>query len=204
MENIWAYILTVFMAFFAIMNPIVNIPIFVTLTEGQSEKNKRRVAKTSSIVAFLIVLAFILIGKYIFQVFGLTIPAFKVFGGILIFYIGFEMLQTKKIVAHIDQALTFDESVAISPLAIPILAGPGTIVTAMNFVVNVNIFQVLMTITIFGFIVLLTYFAFIYSSVIVRIIGNKNFVIVSKIMGLIIGVLGANMLIQGIKLAFNI
>ena len=204
MENIWRYSLTVFMAFFAIMNPFVNIPIFIQLTEGLEEKEKKAISKTANIVAFIIVLAFIVVGKYIFQIFGLTIPAFKIFGGILIFYIGFEMLQTKKIVAHIDQALTFDESVAISPLAIPILAGPGTIVTAMNFVVNVNIFQVLMTITIFGFIVLLTYFAFIYSSVIVRIIGNKNFVIVSKIMGLIIGVLGANMLIQGIKLAFNI
>jgi len=204
MENIWGYILTVFMAFFAIMNPIVNIPIFVKLTEGQEEQKKREIAKTSSIVAFLIVLAFILIGKYIFQVFGLTIPAFKVFGGILIFYIGFDMLQSKKTSVHVDATSTFDESVAISPLAIPILAGPGTIVTAMNFVVNVSLFQELITILIFALIVLLTYYAFIYSSYIVRLIGNKNFVIIGKIMGLIIGVLGANMLIQGIKLAFNI
>jgi len=204
MENIWGYILTVFMAFFAIMNPIVNIPIFVKLTEGQGELKKKEIAKTSSIVAFLIVLAFILIGKYIFQVFGLTIPAFKVFGGILIFYIGFEMLQSKRASDHLDATSKFDESVAISPLAIPILAGPGTIVTAMNFVVNVSIFQELITILIFALIVLLTYYAFIYSSYIVRLIGNKNFVIIGKIMGLIIGVLGANMLIQGIKLAFNI
>ena len=63
MEQLWSYILTVFMAFFAIMNPIVNIPIFVKLTEGQGEKKKREVAKTSTIVAFLIVLAFILIGQ---------------------------------------------------------------------------------------------------------------------------------------------
>ena len=76
MEQLWSYILTVFMAFFAIMNPIVNIPIFVKLTEGQDEKKKREVAKTSTIVAFLIVLAFILIGQYIFQVFGLTISVF--------------------------------------------------------------------------------------------------------------------------------
>ena len=204
MEQLWSYILTVFMAFFAIMNPIVNIPIFVKLTEGQDEKKKREVAKTSTIVAFLIVLAFILIGQYIFQVFGLTIPAFKVFGGILIFYIGFDMLQTKKPASVLDPASSFDESIAISPLAIPILAGPGTIVTAMNFVVNVSVFMLLTTIVIFGLIVLLTYLSFIYSGYIVRIVGDKNFVIIGKIMGIIIGVLGANMLIQGIKLAFNI
>lgn len=204
MENIWAYILTVFMAFFAIMNPIANIPIFVKLTEGQSEKKKKEIAKTSCIVAFLIVFAFILIGQYIFQIFGLTIPAFKVFGGILIFFIGFEMLQSKKPVVHMEGDTSFDDGLAISPLAIPILAGPGTIVTAMNFVVKADFLYLGITILIFALIVAMTYYAFIYSVYIVRFVGDKKFVIVGKIMGLIIGVLGANMLIQGIKLAFNI
>ena len=192
------------MAFFAIMNPIANIPIFVKLTEGQDEKKKKEIAKTSNIVAFLIVLAFILIGQYIFQIFGLTIPAFKVFGGILIFFIGFDMLQSKKAPAHLEGEATFDDGLAISPLAIPILAGPGTIVTAMNFVVKASLLYLGITIFIFGCIVLMTYYAFIYSSYIVKFVGDKNFVIVGKIMGLIIGVLGANMLIQGIKLAFGI
>jgi multiple antibiotic resistance protein len=204
MENIWAYSLTVFMAFFAIMNPIANIPIFVKLTEGQNEKKKKEIAKTSNIVAFLIVLSFILIGQYIFQIFGLTVPAFKVFGGVLIFFIGFDMLQSKKGNVHVDSSTSFDDGIAISPLAIPILAGPGTIVTAMNFVVKASFLYLGITILIFGFIILMTYYAFIYSSYIVRFVGEKRFVIVGKIMGLIIGVLGANMLIQGIKLAFNI
>jgi multiple antibiotic resistance protein len=204
MENIWSYSLTVFMAFFAIMNPIANIPIFVQLTDGLDEKKKKEIAKTANIVAFAIVLAFILIGKYIFQIFGLTVPAFKVFGGILIFFIGFEMLQSKKSSIHLQEEKTYDEGITISPLAIPILAGPGTIVTAMNFVVKANFLYVFITVLIFASIVLLTYWAFIYSSYFVKLIGKKNFVIIGKIMGLILGVLGANMLIQGIKLAFNI
>ncbi len=204
MENIWSYSLTVFMAFFAIMNPVANIPIFVQLTEGLDEKKKKEISKTANIVAFLIVLAFILVGKYIFEIFGLTVPAFKVFGGILIFFIGFEMLQSKKSSIHLQEKATFDEGVTISPLAIPILAGPGTIVTAMNFVVKANYFYVLITILIFALIVFLTHLAFIYSSFIVKLIGKRNFVIIGKIMGLILGVLGANMVIQGIKLAFNI
>ncbi|MDD4993249.1 MAG: MarC family protein [Paludibacter sp.] len=204
MQDIWEYSLTVFMAFFAIMNPIANIPIFVKLTEGQDEKKKKEIAKTSNIVAFLIVLAFILIGQYIFKIFGLTIPAFKVFGGILIFFIGFDMLQSKKTNVHVEGDASFDDGIAISPLAIPILAGPGTIVTAMNFVVKASILYLGITVFIFALIVLMTYYAFIYSSYIVRFVGDKKFVIVGKIMGLIIGVLGANMLIQGIKLAFNI
>ena len=204
MEYIWAYSISVFMAFFAIMNPIANIPIFVQLTEGLDEKRKRKIAKTANIVSFLIIVSFILIGKYIFQVFGLTIPAFKVFGGILIFFIGFEMLQSKKSTIHHHGNEEFDEGIAISPLAIPVLAGPGTIVTAMNFVVGANFFQVLITLLILAIIVLMTYLAFRFSSHIIRFLGKKNFVIVGKIMGLILGVLGANMLIEGIKIAFNI
>lgn len=204
MENILSYSLTVFMAFFAIMNPIVNIPIFVKLTEGLNEKKKKEIAKTANVVAFIIVLAFILIGKYIFEIFGLTIPAFKVFGGVLIFFIGFEMLQSSKSVIQLQKKAKFDEGVTISPLAIPILAGPGTIVTAMNFVVRANFLQVTITILIFALIVFLTYLAFIYSNYIVRLVGEKNFAIIGKIMGIIIGVLGANMLIEGIKLAFSI
>lgn len=206
MENYLNYSLTVFMAFFAIMNPIVNIPIFIKLTEGQDDTRKLAIAKTATIVAFVIVFAFIFAGKYIFQLFGLTIPAFKVFGGILIFFIGFEMLQSKKPTIHlnVNEKTIFDDGVAISPLAIPILAGPGTIVTAMNFVVNANLFHVLIIVVIFALIIYLTYLAFKYSGYIVRLVGDKNFVIIGKIMGLILGVLGANMLIEGIKLAFGI
>ncbi len=192
------------MAFFAIMNPFVNIPIFIQLTKGLDERKKKAISKTANIVAFIIVLAFILIGKYIFEIFGLTVPAFKVFGGILIFFIGFEMLQSKKSSIQLQNNATFDDSVAISPLAIPIMAGPGTIVTAMNFVVHANLFHVLITILIFALIIFITYLAYNYSSYIVKIVGEKNFVIIGKIMGLILGVLGANMLIEGIKLAFNI
>ncbi|KAF0197348.1 MAG: multiple antibiotic resistance protein [Bacteroidetes bacterium] len=204
MENIWGFSITVFMAFFAIMNPVVNIPIFVKLTGGVDAKGKKRIAKTSNLVALIIVTAFILVGKYIFEIFGLTIPAFKVFGGILIFFIGFEMLQSKKPSIHQNEKAVFDEGIAISPLAIPVLAGPGTIVTAMNFVVGADILHVLLTIVIFALIVMLTYLAFIYSSLMINLVGQKNFVIIGKIMGLILGVLGANMLIEGIKMAFGI
>jgi len=204
MENYWSYSLTVFMAFFAIMNPLVNIPIFVKLTEGTDEREKKVIAKTANIVAFTIVVAFILVGKYIFEIFGLTIPSFKIFGGVLIFYIGFDMLQTKRTNQLLKDRPIFDDSIAISPLAIPIMAGPGTIVTGMNFVVNADVLQVFITIMIFAVIVLCTYLAFIYSNYLVRIVGDNNFVIIGKIMGIIIGVLGANMLIEGIKLAFNI
>jgi len=84
------------------------------------------------------------------------------------------------------------------------MAGPGTIVTGMNFVVNADLIQVFITIMIFALIIFFTYLAFIYSNIIVRLLGENNLLIIGKIMGIVIGVLGANMLIGGIKLAFNI
>lgn len=192
------------MAFFAIMNPLVNIPIFIKLTEGLEQPKKKAIAKTATLVAFIIVTTFILVGKYIFEIFGLTIPAFKVFGGILIFYIGFEMLQSKKPSIKHHEVEPFDEDLAVSPLAIPILAGPGTIVTAMNFAAVASFTQVFITILIFALFVFLTYWAFNFSEYLVRIIGHKNFKIIGKIMGIILGVLGANMLLEGIRIAFNL
>lgn len=204
MENLLAYILTVFTAFFAIMNPITNVPIFIKLTEGQGQKKKREIATTACLVAFVIIVAFILIGKYIFQIFGLTIPAFKIFGGVLVSYIGFGMLQSNKNGEHLLKEPVYDDGVTISPLAIPIMAGPGTIVTAMNFVVNANFFHLLITITILALLVFISFLAFINSNRIVMLLGAKNVVVIEKIMGIILGVFGINMLIGGIKLAFNV
>ncbi len=135
-ENILTFSLTVFMGFFAIMNPIANTPVFLGLVGEKDEKERKSIAKTSCLTAFLIVLFFVILGKYLFELFGITIPAFKITGGILLFYVGFEMLQSKKSKIHHQDDIEPDDGVAISPLAIPILAGPGTIVTAMNYITN--------------------------------------------------------------------
>ena len=102
MNGLLTYAITVFIGFFAIMNPIANTPIFLGLTEDEDEASKKKVARTATITAFLIVTAFVILGKYIFEVFGITIPAFKITGGILIFYVGFEMLMSQKSKIHID------------------------------------------------------------------------------------------------------
>jgi multiple antibiotic resistance protein len=89
-------------------------------------------------------------------------------------------------------------------LAIPILAGPGTIVTAMNFVANVESIQIFLVIAIFGFMSLLTYLTFRASDFIVKIVGNNIISVIGKIMGLIIAIIGTGMVIQGIKISFDL
>ncbi|GGW63762.1 multiple antibiotic resistance protein [Winogradskyella epiphytica] len=204
MDNLITFAITVFTGFFAITNPISNMTVFVSLTQGLDEKTKNIINKKANFIAFIIVTVFVLLGKFIFELFNISIPAFKITGGILIFFIGFEMLQSKKSnvknIKHVD----IDEDIAVSPLAIPILAGPGTIVTAMNFVANVSTIQIFLVIAIFGLMSILAYITFRLSDLIVKIVGNNVISVIGKIMGLIIAIIGTGMIINGIKLAFNL
>ena len=94
--DIWAFAISVFTGLFAITNPIANVPVFLGLTEGAGRIEKHRINKKATFTAFMIILIFTLLGKFIFDFFGITIPAFKITGGLLIFYAGFRMLQSKK------------------------------------------------------------------------------------------------------------
>jgi len=202
--SIFTYSLTVFTGFFAIMNPIANTPIFLGLTDGQTDAEKKKIARTASLTAFIIVVSFVIVGKYIFDLFGITIPAFKMTGGILLFYVGFEMLQSKKSKIHHQEHVEVDEGMAVSPLAIPILAGPGTIVTAMNNVTDANLLHIAIVVVIFGVMIGLTYLAFTLSERIVEKIGENLITVIGKIMGLILAIMGTGMTVEGIKLAFNL
>lgn len=204
MIELLTYSLTVFTGFFAIMNPIANVPIFLTLVDGHTEEEKKAINKKAVITAFLIVLVFAILGKFIFVIFGLTIPAFKITGGILVFYVGFEMLQSKKSTVKHIQPVHEEENIAISPLAIPILSGPGTIVTAMNYVSDANYIHIMVIIFIFAIICLLTFVAFNLGEFVVQKAGKNVIKVVNKIMGLIIAVIGMNMIIEGVKLSFNL
>jgi multiple antibiotic resistance protein len=178
--------------------------VFLSLTQGANEKTKRDINKRANIIAFIIVTVFVLLGKFIFELFNISIPAFKITGGILIFFIGFDMLQSKQSNVKSLEHVHIDENIAVSPLAIPILAGPGTIVTAMNFVSNVEIIHIVLVIAIFGSMSLLTYFTFRISDLIVKIVGHNVISVIGKIMGLIIAIIGTGMIIQGIKISFNL
>ncbi len=204
MNNLLTFSITVFIGFFAIMNPIANVPIYLSLVQDADRESKKRINKKATFTAFLIVLIFVILGKFIFELFGITIPAFKITGGLLIFYVGFEMLQSKKSTVKHLKNTNIDENIAISPLAIPILAGPGTIITAMNFVTNATFIHITIVILIFAIMCALTYLFFSLSDFIIKKIGTNVISVIGKIMGLIIAIIGMNMIIEGIKLAFNL
>ena len=210
MENIFVNTFTIFMGFFAIMNPIANVSIFISLTNNDDKKSKKIIAFRSLLISFLIVVVFSITGKIIFEMFSITMFAFRITGGIIVFIIGYHMLQGNNSSVHhltdeennkcIDDQL----SVAISPLAMPILAGPGTIATAMNFSANGNIIQMIITISAFGFLCVITYLLFVSSEKLTKFISVGILGMITRLMGLILAVIGVQMLIVGIKGAFNI
>ena len=202
MENLALFAVAVFTGFIAINNPVGNIPIFLGLTRHTDRSTKKKISKKATFTAFVIVSAFIILGKYIFDFFGLTIPAFKITGGILVFFVGFEMIRAQQSSIDNQSEINFNEGISISPLAIPILAGPGTIVTAMNFTTNAGYLQLIIILAMFAFVMWLNYLAFISSDYLVKWIGENKIVVIEKIMGLIIAIIGTNMLIQGIHIAF--
>ena len=202
--------LTVFMGFFAIMNPIANTPIFLGLTEGDSADIRRAVARRALLVTFLIIVVFTISGRMIFELFGIGLPAFQITGGLLVLLIGFHMVQGRaSSVQHPGNAgaapgLEGELDKAISPIAMPLLAGPGTISTAINFASRGGIGPVVTTLVTFFALCMVTYFFFIYGERLVRYLGHAGMSIITRMMGLILAVIGTQMLIGGITGAIKL
>jgi multiple antibiotic resistance protein len=200
--------LSVFMGFFAIMNPIANTPVFLGLTAGDDSATRRKVAFQAVLAAFLIITLFCLLGSVIFKLFGITLPAFRITGGVLVALIGYQMLHSNPSPVHhpsdADQAASRAAalSVAISPLALPILAGPGTIATAMNFASTGGTPELMMTIAAFALLCAITYAFFVFGEGLTQFLGKSGVNVITRIMGLILAVIGVQMLIDGLQGAF--
>ncbi|NOY70750.1 MAG: NAAT family transporter [Deltaproteobacteria bacterium] len=210
MANLLLQTATVFMGFFAIMNPIANVPIFLGLTADEDQPTIRAVALQSLILAFLIVAMFSVAGKIIFEMFGITLPAFRITGGLLVFLIGFHMLQgNHSSVHHLNKEDNQKSreaalSVAVSPLAMPILAGPGTIATAMNFSARGGLMEMVITISAFAALCVITYVLFVFGEKFVTFIGAGALGVITRMMGLILAVIGTQMVIEGLRGAFKL
>ena len=205
MENLIGHSISVFLAFFAVMNPISNAAVFVGLTGDENRATRRQIALQSVLMAFGIILFFCILGNAIFELFGISLPAFRITGGVLIFLVGFHMLQGRSSTLHQPQRGAKSSgsgdgaNVAISPLAIPILAGPGTIATAMNYSATGSYVQSAITVAAFSVLCVATYLAFISGERLIRVLGQSGMDIVTRLMGLILAVVGTQMLIDGIR-----
>ena len=202
--------LTVFMGFFAIMNPIANTPVFLGLTADDSPEIKRRVAAKALLLTFTLIVVFCLLGRLIFDLFGITLPAFQITGGILVFLIGFQMLHGEQSKVHgpvtgdKENSIQGELSVAVTPLAIPLLGGPGTIAAAMNFSSAGGPAALLVTIGAFALLCIITFIFFVSGERLVHLLGDNGLGVITRLMGLILAVIGTQMVITGIAGAIKL
>ncbi|WP_434355178.1 MarC family protein [Parasalinivibrio latis] len=206
MLDIFTVAATVFMGFFAIMNPIANTAVFVGMAGDMDHASQRATAIKAVLTAFFIVAFFCLLGKAIFNLFGITLPALRLSGGILVFLVGYHMLQGNSSKMHSDKNEQQKDSddIAISPLAIPILAGPGTIATAMNYSAAGGVSNILVTIGAFGLLCVITLVCFLLGKRLIALIGIAGLGIITRLMGLILTVIGMQMGIQGAHDAYQL
>jgi multiple antibiotic resistance protein len=196
---------TVFIGFLAMLNPLGILPVFIGMVEDLDDKTARRMALRASFAAFLIIASFCIFGHLIFRIFGITIPAFQIAGGIIVFFIGYHMLNGEESQIRFQKEMSPEElkqavsNIAVTPLGMPLLAGPGTIATAMNFVgSNKSLTNVIVVIILFAIICFLTYLLFLSAKKIAALMGTGLIKIITRVMGLILTVIAIQMLIMGI------
>ena len=202
MHNILEHLITVFFGYFAIMNPIANTAVFVGLTANLDKNVKMKIAIKSLALTFGIIVLFAVLGKTMFHFFGITLPALRIAGGIIVFIIGYHMLHGEGSSLHKSENNNSND-IAISPLAVPILAGPGTIATTMSFSASGGWSKISITIGVFALLCCITFAFFLFSQKIINLLGENGLKITTRLMGLILAVIGVQMLIEGIYGTIN-
>ena len=198
---------------FAITNPVGAVPVFLSVTHDLSVRERREIAAKTAITVVVTLVVFALIGQWIFKFFGSTTDAFAIAGGILLFKMAMEMLSGKLSTVKIsreetegfdEEAVTLEE-VAIIPLAIPLISGPGAITTVMLYMAkSASIADraiLLLTIVTIG---LTVWLVLCSANAIKNRLGRVGIKVMTRMMGLILTSMAVQMIINGIKGAFGI
>lgn len=134
-EPLGGFALLCFSSLLAIINPLSTAPLYLALTDGYPAEHRRRTLHSAVATAFVVLAVFALVGGTIFQLFGITIDAFRIAGGVIFFGIGMDMLQAKrsrvKATAEEEIEASTKTQVGVTPLGIPMITGPGAITTVM-------------------------------------------------------------------------
>ena len=202
--NLIVFYLSIVATVFAILNPIGAVPTLMVLTDGYTAGEKSRVISKSIMVASGMILGFMFVGVYIFLVLGIDISDFKVAGGILLFKVAFDMLQGKisntKLTPQETQESMDKEAVGIVPIGTPLLAGPGTITTAMiyfnspQYFISERIAVILAVITV----LLISYIILRLSNPLFNRLGKTGSLIISRIMGLLLASIAIEFITSGL------
>ena len=194
--------------FLVIIDPPGCAPIFASLTRGTPGKHRRAMAIRSSLIAWAILMFFALLGRPMLQALGISLASFRVAGGIMLFMIALDMVFERRTQRRESRAQSIEgtpeaEDISVFPMAIPMIAGPGSIASAMLWVSRADgsaeVAAVLAAITI---VMVLTMLALLAAGPIMRLIGEKLEAMITRVLGVILAALAAQFVIDGLKQSF--
>jgi multiple antibiotic resistance protein len=200
------YLTSALVTLLVTLDPPGLAPIFLSLTRGMSAGERRQVALRACIIAFCIMAFFGLAGDVVLKALGVSLPAFRIAGGLLLFWIAFEMVferRTERKQNTADTAITLDHirNVAAFPLAIPLMAGPGSLTAMMLLAGRANGEVVLLSAlaAINGLVILSCLAVFLLATPIARLLGVTGNVVLSRLLGVILAALAVQFVIDGIR-----
>ena len=202
MDAVIPYALLCFTSFFTLTNPLGTMPVFLTMTNGLSDNERRHIIKRATIVSILILLAFTLCGQFLFKFFGISTNGFRIAAGFIILKIGYDMLQARYSSAKLkeDEIKSYVNDISITPLSIPMLSGPGAIANGIILMSDATTWELKTTLIITIIVVyFISYVILCLYTKLVRIIGETGNNVMMRLMGLILMVIAVECFVGGIK-----
>ena len=202
MEDLLPFALLCFTSFFTLTNPLGTMPVFLTMTNGMNDHERKAIVRRATIVSFITLMVFTFSGQFLFKFFGISSNGFRIAGGFIIFKIGFDMLQARYSNAKLkeEEVKTYADDISITPLAIPMLCGPGAIANAIMLMDDASTFT--LKGTLIGIIALVYFITFLIlqaSTRLVRILGETGNNVMMRLMGLILMVIAVECFVSGFR-----
>ena len=194
--------------FLVIIDPPGCAPIFASLTRGTTAANRRAMAVRSSLIAWVVLMFFALLGKPMLHALGISLASFRIAGGIMLFMIALDMVFERRTKRREERAQSIDgtpeaEDISVFPMAIPMISGPGSIASAMLWVSRADdaaqVATVLAAITV---VILITLLCLLAAGPLMRLIGERIEGMITRILGVILAALAAQFIVDGLKQSF--
>ena len=201
-ETVFPFALWCFTSLFTITSPLSTMPVFLTMTQSLDEKERRAVAIRSTLVACCALLLFVLAGQFLFKFFGISTNGFRIVGGIIIFRIGFDMLQAKYTPMNLrkEEIKEYANDVSVAPLGIPLLCGPGAIANAIVLMQEAHSFEMKTALIVAIVLVYVVTFCLLrWAGQLVKFIGETGNNVMMRLMGLILMVIAVECFVSGAR-----
>lgn len=193
-----------FAALFIIVDPIANVPMFITLLAEASEDEYRRSVRKSTFIAMAVLLLFTYLGIHLFEYLGIEMYSFRIAGGLLLLIIGLEMIfgmRTRTEVSPGDKAERIEE-VSVTPLAVPLLTGPGAITTGIVLMSRASSDEMLLLALAIVLVFFCAYLILVNAAVVSRLLGKSGSRVITRLMGLVLASIAVQFIVDGVSEAF--